>query len=92
VDFKTDEPCGSSPTSRAVAPAVRCDVGFCSLARRGRRRVGEVSTPRRKESATMALNEEDRGDASGPGIILDMDLLDSVDGLSVLGGEGRRVV
>jgi hypothetical protein len=40
----------------------------------------------------MALNEEDRGDASGPGIILDMDLLDSVDGLSVLGGEGRRVV
>lgn len=72
------------------SPGLRWDLVFCKAGRRGRRREVGESTPRRMESATMALRGEERGDIRGPGIMRDMELRDRVDGRSVFWLGSRR--
>lgn len=76
------DPKAASPPADP-SPVLLCETVFLITDMRGRLR-GGVSTPRRRESATTALSDEDKGDTSGPGIIREIDLLVRVDGLSLV--------
>lgn len=86
-DPELDEPCGLSQRACWLSKfSVRSDCVLRNSDLRNRPLFVGVSIPRRSDSATTALSEDDNGDAKGPGMSLDMDLLDNVEGLLIFEG------